>query len=74
VWTNIVCACATCNLRKADKTPEEAGMHLLRKPFVPRNNVDYDIRAFLKNLKENMHNMTGQKWLDYLYQTVELID
>jgi len=74
VWTNIVCACATCNLRKADKTPEEAGMTLLRKPFIPRNNVDYDIKAFLKNLKANIHNMTGQSWIDYLYQNVELVE
>jgi 5-methylcytosine-specific restriction endonuclease McrA len=25
-WENIVCACVTCNARKADRTPDEAGM------------------------------------------------
>jgi 5-methylcytosine-specific restriction endonuclease McrA len=32
-WENAVAACASCNHRKANRTPEEAGMRLL---FVPR--------------------------------------
>ncbi|MFA5999982.1 MAG: HNH endonuclease [Candidatus Paceibacterota bacterium] len=35
IWTNIVCACYDCNLKKENKTPEEAKMHLIRKPFEP---------------------------------------
>ncbi len=31
-WENLVCACTTCNARKADKTPPEAGMRLIRVP------------------------------------------
>lgn len=31
-WTNLVAACPACNARKADRTPEEAGMALLRPP------------------------------------------
>src|ERR1700732_155007 len=27
-WTNCVAACVGCNARKADRTPEQAGMHL----------------------------------------------
>lgn len=34
-WLNTVASCAEDNHRKADRTPEEAGMPLLRKPFVP---------------------------------------
>ncbi|MDH3635941.1 MAG: HNH endonuclease [Gammaproteobacteria bacterium] len=34
-WTNVVTACKRCNHRKADHTPEEAGMQLLAVPFVP---------------------------------------
>lgn len=34
-WLNTVAACARCNNRKRDRTPEEAGMPLLSKPFVP---------------------------------------
>ena len=32
---NLVTACAVCNGRKADRTPEEAGMPLLYLPYVP---------------------------------------
>ena len=35
-WLNIVLACRPCNARKADKTPEEAGMRLLVKPSKPQ--------------------------------------
>lgn len=35
VWENVVTACRDCNGRKADRTPEEAGMVLKRKPFAP---------------------------------------
>ena len=34
-FENIVAACQSCNLRKANKTPREAGMKLLRKPRAP---------------------------------------
>ncbi|MGW2813209.1 HNH endonuclease [Streptomyces sp. NPDC001415] len=34
-WLNTVASCAEDNHRKADRTPEEAGMPLLRQPFVP---------------------------------------
>jgi 5-methylcytosine-specific restriction endonuclease McrA len=37
VWENIVTACYPCNARKADRTPEMAGMRLRRKPFRPRS-------------------------------------
>lgn len=35
VWMNVVTACKPDNHRKADKTPEEAGMKLLYVPYVP---------------------------------------
>jgi 5-methylcytosine-specific restriction endonuclease McrA len=31
-WGNISCSCLGCNSKKANKTPEEAGMTLLRTP------------------------------------------
>ena len=34
-WHNLVACCADCHFFKADKTPEEAGMVLLREPFLP---------------------------------------
>lgn len=35
-WENVVCSCIPCNLRKGGRTPEEAGMRLLKKPVRPR--------------------------------------
>ena len=35
-WENVVCSCVPCNLRKGGRTPEEAGMRLLRRPVRPR--------------------------------------
>ncbi len=34
-WENIVTACRPCNLKKRNRTPEQAGMRLLRKPVRP---------------------------------------
>ena len=34
-WTNLVTSCFKCNLKKADKTPEEAKMKMKHKPFAP---------------------------------------
>jgi 5-methylcytosine-specific restriction endonuclease McrA len=34
-WDNIVTCCRKCNTKKADRTPEQAGMKLLRKPRKP---------------------------------------
>lgn len=34
-WQNCVTACVTCNIKKADRTPEEAGMTLLTTPTEP---------------------------------------
>lgn len=35
-WDNVVAACRPCNLRKRDRTPDEASMHLAHPPRVPR--------------------------------------
>ena len=34
-WENLVAACTRCNNRKGSRTPDEAGMKLVRKPFRP---------------------------------------
>jgi len=38
-WENAVAACLRCNRRKADRTPEEAGMTLLVVPAEPRRHL-----------------------------------
>jgi 5-methylcytosine-specific restriction endonuclease McrA len=35
-WENIVCSCIPCNTRKANRTPREAGLQLVRKPKRPK--------------------------------------
>ena len=35
-WENLVASCMPCNLRKGWRTPEEANMHLMRRPFQPK--------------------------------------
>ena len=42
-WLNLVAACAPCNGRKSDRTPEEAGMRLLWEPYEPRDRDRYRV-------------------------------
>lgn len=35
-WENCVLACVTCNLRKANRTPQQAGMPLRKQPVRPQ--------------------------------------
>jgi len=35
-WDNVVAACRPCNMRKRDRSPEESGMRLYRRPGQPR--------------------------------------
>jgi 5-methylcytosine-specific restriction endonuclease McrA len=35
-WENVVTCCVRCNRRKADRTPDSAGLHLRRPPRKPR--------------------------------------
>ncbi|MGD9817367.1 MAG: HNH endonuclease [Desulfomonilaceae bacterium] len=34
-WTNVVACCRSCNVHKGGRTPRQAGMSLVRKPFKP---------------------------------------
>lgn len=34
-WENVVACCLPCNARKADRTPDEAGMPLMSRPWAP---------------------------------------
>ncbi len=38
-WMNIVAACKKCNNDKNNKTPAEANMPLIKKPYVPEGNI-----------------------------------
>ena len=56
-WENLVAACVTCNARKGDRPPEQAGLRLLRKPKRP-NNVTF-IRNFV--------GVADHRWKPYLF-------
>lgn len=50
IWENLVAACRSCNLKKKNRTPEEAGMKLARRPIMPRHTLL--LVADLPNLPE----------------------
>jgi len=39
-WLNLITSCKPCNGRKADRTPEKAGMKLKYQPYVP-SRIEY---------------------------------
>jgi 5-methylcytosine-specific restriction endonuclease McrA len=68
VWTNIVASCGSDNLRKGNKTPEQAHMKLRRQPFEP---TPYQLDAAARRMprtKDKLH----QSWMDFLYWDSEL--
>ena len=36
-WDNVVAACRRCNSKKENRSPEDSGLRLARRPFVPRD-------------------------------------
>lgn len=65
-WENLVCACIRCNARKGGRTPEQAGMKMIRRPERPRRNPLITIR--LGNEKYS----SWKTFLDHAYWSVEL--
>lgn len=65
-WENIVCSCIPCNTRKANRTPAEASMRLVRKPKRPK------WRPFVQvSFGTTMHD-SWKHFLDLAYWNVEL--
>ncbi len=56
-WENLVTACNHCNVKKGNRTPEEAGMQLRIKPYRPVH-----ITFF-----QNLLNGVQDHWKPYLY-------
>lgn len=52
-WMNTVAACRACNARKADRTPEEAGMPLLFTPYVPSRFEDFLLKG--RRIRADVH-------------------
>ncbi len=56
-WENLICACTLCNNHKGDRTPREARMEMLYKPFKPSHIM------FIKNVVGKL----DENWKPYLY-------
>jgi 5-methylcytosine-specific restriction endonuclease McrA len=63
-WTNIVTACETCNRKKANRTPDQAGMRLLAHPVQPKAMPVLVITVSRESVPD--------AWRDYVYWTGEL--
>jgi len=58
-WENLVACCYECNNRKGDRTPEEAGLKLARRP-----------RPFTLHTSRQLMRLIGhkdEKWRKYLF-------
>jgi hypothetical protein len=60
-WENLTTACKECNNKKADRTPDEAGMKLLTVPAKPRDSLVFEIMV-----RSEPHLL--QAWVRYLRQ------
>jgi len=51
IWENIATCCKECNQKKADRTPKEAHMKLLKRPYRPDNYLLFELS---KNTTEDI--------------------
>jgi 5-methylcytosine-specific restriction endonuclease McrA len=65
-WENIVCSCIRCNTHKANRTPREAGMQLIRKPKRPKWRPVAQVSVGLE------YDESWRHFLDIAYWNVEL--
>ncbi len=65
-WENIVCSCIPCNTRKANHSPAEAGLRLVRKPKRPK------WRPFVHVTPGSPVHDSWKHFLDVAYWNVEL--
>lgn len=65
-WTNIVCACTECNKKKGGRTPEQAGMKLIRKPVKPKHSPVLSLK-----LRSDKYR-SWKQFLDEAYWSVPL--
>lgn len=65
-WTNIVAACASCNLTKGGRTPDQANMPPRQWPFKPT--VGHLQRIGRRFPPRHLH----ESWRDFLYWDAEL--
>ena len=70
-WENVVCCCIDCNLTKGARTPDQAGMKLMKTPVRPR---------WTPTFRTQSGKVRYREWLPFLgmadasYWNVELRD
>jgi len=70
-FTNCVCCCKDHNAQKGNRTPEEANLELIRKPFVPKiKKGDYVIMRFVYNPNKLSHKYYYEKVLNKKFSNV----
>ena len=67
-WENVVCACLQCNIRKGGRTPKEARMTLVRRPFRPVRN------PLLLMKLSNPRYAIWQAWLEGVHWEIDARD
>jgi len=65
-WTNLVCACVRCNAKKGGRTPDQAGLTLVRAAVRPRRNPAIAMRLSSEKYA------SWRAFLDNAYWSVEL--
>jgi len=65
-WDNLVLACVECNVRKSNRTPEEAKMPLIRRPVKPSWLPQLGMRIPTSQIT------SWQRFVDMAYWDVEL--
>ena len=53
IWENIVACCKECNQKKADRTPKEARMKLLRRPYRPKDYLKFELKKYPEDVTKN---------------------
>lgn len=57
-WENIVAACVRCNVKKGNRTPKQANLHLRTNPRRPYSSLYFELS---KHLRNGQH----QEWKKY---------
>lgn len=72
-WENLVTACATCNVKKGDKSLEECRMKLLKQPKEPKELDSSDLPPNYRTFRVLHRNKaTPAEWVDYLPKQIPL--
>jgi 5-methylcytosine-specific restriction endonuclease McrA len=58
-WENVATACLSCNVRKANRTPREAGMPLLWEPRRPPSSLGFEASRQIRSGQR-------QEWAKYV--------